>query len=140
MARRTSDRFFINMFPQPVQMDPQLADNIWSTIRHAISEIMNRNISNLSFEQLYRFPYSMLLHKYGDVLYKGLLDLLTEHWQGVAALISNADSEDFPAEIGRQWGWFTLSSADVRDVHMYLDRHYVKSKQKKTVHDLGLSL
>ena len=121
-------------------MDPQFADNIWNTIRHAISEIMNRNISNLSFEQLYRFSYNMLLHKHGDFLYKGLLDLLTEHLQGVAALISDADSEDFLPEIKRQWGWFSLSLADVRDVLMYMDRHYVKSKQKKTVHELGLSL
>ncbi|CDF37414.1 unnamed protein product [Chondrus crispus] len=116
MARPTSDRFVINMFPQPVQMNPQSADNIWSTIRHAISEIMIRNISNLSFEQLYRFSYKMLLHKHGDFLYKGLLELLTEHLQGVAALIN------------------------VRDVLMYMDRHYVKSKQTKTVHELGLSL
>lgn len=82
----------------------------------------------------------MVLHKHGDFLYNGLLDLLTEHLQGVAALISDADSEDFLPEIKRQWGWFSLSLAHVRDVLMYMDRYYVKSKQKKTVHELGLSL
>lgn len=128
------------MFPQPVQMDPQYADNTWATLRDAISEINNRNTSNLSFEQLYRFSYNMVLHKHGDFLYNGLIDLLTEHLQGVATLIKSADPPAFLPEIKRQWGWFSLSLAHVRDVLMYMDRHYVKSKQKKTVHELGLSL
>lgn len=128
------------MFPQPVQMDPQFADNTWATLRDAISEINNRNTSNLSFEQLYRFSYNMVLYKHGDFLYNGLINLLTEHLQRVAALIKSADPPAFLPEIKRQWGWFSLSLAHVRDVLMYMDRHYVKSKQKKTVHELGLSL
>ena len=81
-----------------VQMDPNYAENTWSllkvgdgpratpksrgyTLSHrlmqpllrlqgAIHEIHKQNASGLSFEELYRNAYNMVLHKYGEMLYK----------------------------------------------------------------------
>lgn len=121
-------------------MDPHFAQNTWATLCEAISEINNRNTSNLSFEQLYRFSYNMVLHRHGDYLYNGLTSLLTNHLQGVAEEVRRQDPPCFLPELRKQWGWFSLSLAHVRDVLMYMDRHYVRIKQKKPVHELGLSL
>lgn len=121
-------------------MDPHFAENTWATLHDAISEINNRNTSDLSFEQLYRFSYNMVLHRHGDYLYNGLIDLLTEHLKGVAAVVKAQDPPAFLPELKRQWAWFSLSLGHVRDVLMYMDRHYVRIKQKKPVHELGLSL
>eukprot|EP00177_Eucheuma_denticulatum_P000766 GFKZ01001381.1.p1 GENE.GFKZ01001381.1~~GFKZ01001381.1.p1 ORF type:complete len:852 (+),score=133.99 GFKZ01001381.1:654-3209(+) len=140
MARRGSNRFVISSFPPPTQMDPHFAQNTWATLREAIFEITNRNTSNLSFEQLYRFSYNMVLHRHGDYLYNGLTSLLTKHLQGVAEKVRSKDPPCFLPEIKKQWGWFSVSLAHVRDVLMYMDRHYVRTKQKKPVHELGLSL
>lgn len=138
--RSNSSRFVISCFPQPVQLDQDFADKTWQTLKHAITEINKRNTFDLSFEQLYRFSYNMVLHKHGDYLYRGLAELQTEHLNSVAAEIRSAAPPAFLPEIKRQWKWFELSLAHVRDVLMYMDRHYVKSRQKKTVHELGLSL
>lgn len=140
MSRRTTSRFVISSFPQPPQLDPHFASETWATLSDAIREINSRNTSNLSFEQLYRFSYNMVLHKHGDFLYDNLTQLLTEHLRTVAEVICAAPPPSFLHELKRQWGWFSLSLAHVRDILMYMDRHFVKSKQKKTVHELGLSL
>lgn len=140
MPRRAADRFTIASFPQPVQLDPNFAETTWATLEHAITEINKRNTSNLSFEKLYRYSYNMVLHKHGEFLYSRLTRLQTEHLQGVAALIRAADAPAFLPELLRQWSWFELSLAHVRDVLMYMDRHYVKARQQKTVYELGISL
>lgn len=133
------DRFVISAFPQPVQLDPQFAEKTWQTLKHAINEINNRNTSDLSFEQLYRFSYNMVLHNHGDFLYNGLINLQRTHLAKVAAQVRNANPSAFLAEIQRQWNWFEISLAHIRDILMYMDRNYVRS-EKKNVHDLGVSL
>lgn len=140
MPRRASDRFTIASFPTQIPVDPNFAENTWATLEHAINEINKRNTSNLSFEQLYRYSYNMVLHKHGDFLYSRLIQLQTDHLNTVAAQIRNADSPAFLHEIYRQWSWFDVSLAHVRDILMYMDRHFVKSHNIKTVYDLGVSL
>lgn len=82
----------------------------------------------------------MVLHKHGDFLYDGLTRLQTQHLHAVADIIKRAEPPAFLAEIKRQWCWFEISLAHVRDVLMYMDRHYVKPNKKKSVYELGLSL
>lgn len=140
MSRRTANRFVISPFQKQVQLDPQFADNTWHTLKNAIREINHRRTSDLSYEQLYRYSYNMVLHKHGDYLYSGLTKLLSEHLREVAAQIRAAHTENFLSEVRTQWAWFELSLGHVRDVLMYMDRTYVKSKKKKSVNDLGVSL
>jgi cullin 3 len=44
-----------------------------------MDEIHNRNASTLSFEELYRNAYNLVLHKHGNLLYAGITDRLTVH-------------------------------------------------------------
>ena len=54
-------------------------ENIWAGLKAAIQEIQKKNNSGLSFEELYRNAYTMVLHKHGDKLYNGLKEVVTEH-------------------------------------------------------------
>ena len=60
-------------------MDEKYVLTIWDLLRSAIQEIQKKNNSGLSFEELYRNAYTMVLHKHGDKLYGGLRDVVTEH-------------------------------------------------------------
>lgn len=60
-------------------MDEQFVLEIWARLKSAIQEIQKKNNSGLSFEELYRNAYTMVLHKYGDRLYNGLQDVVKEH-------------------------------------------------------------
>ena len=60
-------------------MDEKYVNNIWALLKNAIKEIQKKNNSGLSFEELYRNAYTMVLHKHGEKLYTGLRDVVTEH-------------------------------------------------------------
>ena len=44
-----------------------------------VQEIQRKNNSGLSFEELYRNAYTMVLHKHGETLYSGLREVVTNH-------------------------------------------------------------
>lgn len=66
--------FFVQM-----TMDEKYVENIWSLLKNAIQEIQKKNNSGLSFEELYRNAYTMVLHKHGERLYTGLKEVVTQH-------------------------------------------------------------
>jgi cullin 3 len=41
----------------------------WNTIRDAIQKIYAQKASQLSYEELYRTAYNLVLHKHGEMLY-----------------------------------------------------------------------
>jgi cullin 3 len=61
-------------------MDDRYVNDIWNTsLKAAIQEIQKKNNSGLSFEELYRNAYTMVLHKHGEKLYTGTREVVTEH-------------------------------------------------------------
>lgn len=62
-----------------MSMDEKFVDNIWALLKSAIQEIQKKNNSGLSFEELYRNAYTMVLHKHGERLYSGLKEVVTNH-------------------------------------------------------------
>jgi cullin 3 len=60
-------------------MDEKYVNSIWTLLKSAIQEIQKKNNSGLSFEELYRNAYTMVLHKHGEKLYTGLREVVTEH-------------------------------------------------------------
>ena len=60
-------------------MDEKYVLSIWTLLKNAIQEIQKKNNSGLSFEELYRNAYTMVLHKHGERLYNGLRDVVKEH-------------------------------------------------------------
>ena len=55
-------------------------NEIWNkSLKTAIQEIQKKNNSGLSFEELYRNAYTMVLHKHGEKLYTGTREVVIEH-------------------------------------------------------------
>ena len=50
----------------------------WEKLQDAIQQIFNENAGELSFEELYRTGYNMVLHKHGDMLYQNVETVLKE--------------------------------------------------------------
>lgn len=70
-------------------MDERYVENIWSLLKNAIQEIQKKNNSGLSFEELYRNAYTMVLHKHGERLYNGLREVVTHHLESKVKFIIN---------------------------------------------------
>ncbi|CAI9736458.1 protein phosphatase 1L-like [Octopus vulgaris] len=62
----------------PMTMDEKYVNSIWTLLRNAIQEIQKKNNSGLSFEELYRNAYTMVLHKHGEKLYTGLREFAAD--------------------------------------------------------------
>lgn len=60
-------------------MDHTTARSTWEVIAMAMDEIYQRNASQLSFEELYRYAYNLVLHKHGALLYEGVAAKINQH-------------------------------------------------------------
>ena len=45
-------------------------DSMWDVLKHSLIEIHTKNASKLSFEELYRNAYKLVLKKRGETLYE----------------------------------------------------------------------
>lgn len=55
----------------------------WNTIKEAINKIYQKQASSLSYEELYRTAYNLVLHKHGDLLYNGVKSTTIELLQPI---------------------------------------------------------
>lgn len=125
----------------PMTMDEKYVAEIWNLLKNAIQEIQRKNNSGLSFEELYRNAYTMVLHKHGERLYSGVRKVVTDHLEmkvreEVLANITN----NFLDSLNVAWNDHQIAMVMIRDILMYMDRAYVEQNNVDTVYDLGLIL
>ncbi|VDD90715.1 unnamed protein product [Enterobius vermicularis] len=125
----------------PTTMDEKYVQQIWDLLKRAIQEIQHKNNSGLSFEELYRNAYTMVLHKHGEKLYNGLKEVVTEHLRTtVRAEIEQAVNGNFLETLNRAWQDHTTAMVMIRDILMYMDRVYVQQHNVAPVYNLGLAI
>lgn len=121
-------------------MTLEQAESKWSELSLAIDEIYNNNASLLSFEVLYRNAYNMVLHKFGDLLYRGVRQSLTDHLQGIGREIASASDEMLLSQLSEHWKAQKLVLNIVKDILMYMDRTYCLPNNKTTTYEIGLEI
>jgi len=133
-------KFTIKAFRPFTQMDRTQANQIWALISRAIDEIQSRDSSHLSFEELYRNAYKLVLHKHGTVLYDGVTNKITSHLLTLTKhLASTPDATLLEATV-KCWFEHRINMIMIRDILMYMDRTYVPAQRKRPVYELGLHL
>ncbi|XP_035738748.1 cullin-3-like [Vespa mandarinia] len=123
----------------PTTMDEKYVETIWTLLKNAIQEIQKKNNSGLSFEELYRNAYTMVLHKYGERLYTGLKEVVTQHLENkVRDDVLYSLHNNFLQTLNQAWNDHTTSMVMIRDILMYMDRVYVQQNDVDNVYNLGL--
>nr|GEV29749.1 cullin-3A-like [Tanacetum cinerariifolium] len=140
MSSQKKRNFQIEAFKHRVVVDPKYAEKTWKILEHAIHEIYNHNASGLSFEELYRNAYNMVLHKFGEKLYSGLVSTMTSHLKEIALSIEASQGDLFLEELDRKWTEHNKALQMIRDILMYMDRTFIPSTHRTPVHELGLNL
>ncbi|XP_065628244.1 cullin-3A isoform X2 [Quercus suber] len=82
----------------------------------------------------------MVLHKFGEKLYSGLVTTMTSHLSDISKSIEAAQGELFLEELNRKWLDHNKALQMIRDILMYMDRTFIPSTNKTPVHELGLNL
>ncbi|XP_019868057.2 cullin-3-A isoform X2 [Aethina tumida] len=120
-------------------MDEKYVENIWALLKNAIQEIQKKNNSGLSFEELYRNAYTMVLHKHGERLYTGLKEVVTHHLEfKVREDVLKSLHNNFLMALNQAWNDHQTSMVMIRDILMYMDRVYVQQNDVDNVYNLGL--
>ena len=117
----------------------------WLLLKNAINEILTKNATDLNFnvfQELYRNAYNLVKHKYGDILYSGLNQVVDEHLKGVAAQVACANDDDsFLQSLNDAWLDHQQAMRTIRQILAYLDRVYVpQTTGCLAVCELGLTL
>ena len=117
-------------------------DKNWEILQNAISQIQNKNVSNLSYEQLYRKAYLLVIRKHGEQLYEKVAETVKEHLlqQRANLLQTSVNAEVFMQALLQEWDEHLQSMKFVGDVLMYLNRVYVKEQKRLLIYDLGIQL
>ncbi|VEU39797.1 unnamed protein product [Pseudo-nitzschia multistriata] len=123
-----------------VPMDKTVASQTWNVLAKAIDEIYNRNASKLSFEELYRNAYNLVLHKHGTLLYEGVTEKINSHLTETAEHLSNVPDTSLLEELSTTWSEHLITMIMVRDILMYMDRTYIQQQRRRPVYKLGLHL
>ena len=123
-----------------MMMDRQDATKTFDILALAIDEIYNRNASQLSFEELYRYAYNLVLQKYGNILYDGISSKLTYHLNKTLLALQQTHTSQLLESIVMAWKEHTITMVMIRDILMYMDRTYVVQQKRRTVYELGLHL
>ncbi|KAJ1896008.1 hypothetical protein LPJ66_004249 [Kickxella alabastrina] len=129
------------------QVDPEKQ---FEKIALAISEIYKHNASKLSFEELYRTAYGLVLSKNGPLLYEGVKRVLEthltermhqdilEHVLKFNTLREAAQGEALLSSIRLLWSEHVTAMLMIKDVLMYVDKVYVKTAQLPSIYDMGM--
>lgn len=137
---------------------------MWDILRSALREIHEKNASKLSFEQLYRASYKIVLKKQGDRLYDRVKEF-EEQWFGsqvmptIRKLITNnlvnitvggvsgttanerrLTGEEFLKGLKASWEDHITVMNMTTDVLMYMDRVYCADNRKASIFTTAMGL
>jgi cullin 3 len=137
---------------------------MWDILRSALREIHEKNASKLSFEQLYRASYKIVLKKQGDRLYEHVKEF-EEQWfasqvmptirklitnnlvnitqGGIASTTANErrlTGEEFLKGLKASWEDHITVMNMTTDVLMYMDRVYCADNRKASIFTTAMGL
>ncbi|CAH2448493.1 Ubiquitin-protein ligase [Komagataella phaffii CBS 7435] len=119
----------------------------WEQLDEAIKQIYQKNASTLSFEELYRKTYNLVLRKQGKFLYDNIYNSIKSHLENDVRPRMTQFMEDDKIDkavllqnMSTEWNDHLLSMRMISDFAMYLDRVYVKEAHLPLIYDIGLQL
>ena len=140
MSGAKKGKFMIKPFWPNAQMDEKQADKNWALLESAITEIHRHNASSLSFEELYRTAYNLVLHKHGEKLYTGVHSILLRHLQMMSQGVAQTSDATLLEQLQLTWEDHQVTMVMIRDILMYMDRTFVVHNKRTPVYDMGLKI
>lgn len=130
--------FSIQSFRNQARIDHNEALTLWEALHKAIDEIYNQNASKLSYEELYRNAYNLVLHKHYDLLYEGVKNVIRDHLFLSLVNISEAKNDLIIGATVHAWSFHVIAFNMIKDILMYMDRSYCVPRKKACVYTLAL--
>ncbi|KAJ2498979.1 hypothetical protein GGH96_003904 [Coemansia sp. RSA 1972] len=129
------------------QVDPQKQ---FDKLSAAIGQIYNHNVSQLSYEELFRIGYGLVQSKNGSLAYDGVKGVLESHlsdcvhrdvlvhMDAVRSNPSPATNNALLSSVRHLWSEHVTAMLVIKDVLMYVDKVYVKNANLVPVYEMGM--
>ncbi|KAL4252320.1 cullin family protein [Abortiporus biennis] len=140
----------------PKKHGPNISiDDTWAKLSVNIVEILNHRAEHLSYEENHRYGYNMVLHKNGEMLYKGTCKLLSDNLDILAKkdiiptfpssssddpIQKSQEAETLLKALKKVWDDHKSGLTKLRDVLRYMDRVYTKAAGVPEIWDAGMLL
>ena len=112
----------------------------WATIKDTIVKIYAQKASSLSYEELYRTGYYLVLYKHGEMLYENVKKTSVEMLQPIAVKLIAVPDEDLLKEITNVWALEKNVIIMIKDILLYMDKNFVpKMKNYQNVQAMQTS-
>jgi len=109
---------------------PQKANESWSLLSKAIDKIYEKQSSKLSYEELYRNVYYLVLNKYGEFAYTNLELSLELNIRKVYDRINSAMNDaNLLQSFALIWQDAKFMIKAIRDIFLYLEKNYIPNKK-----------
>ncbi|OTA97489.1 hypothetical protein M434DRAFT_391946 [Hypoxylon sp. CO27-5] len=139
-------------------------EQCWEKLREALRDIHTRNAGNLSFEQLYRYSYKIVLKKAGEKLYDrikqfeekwfadevippiralittNLVSVTLEEVPGTSVVERRSMGEKFLKGVRTSWENHNMSMNMIADILMYLERGYSQDHSRPPIYAATIGL
>jgi cullin 3 len=120
-------------------MAKDLVTQHWETLKDAIYKIHSKQASILSYEELYRTAYNLVLHKHGEMLYNNVKTTTAELMKPMAdEILSKADDELIKC-LNKLWADQKLCIIMIKDILLYMNKNYVPKVKLKPVEQMQTS-
>lgn len=125
-----------------VEFDQAQADTAWAFLNDGINKINEKQSFTLSYEELYRNAYYLILHRYGDMTYKNLTRALEQNITKYFQKLNSLQDEDFLIHLQNIWFDAKLMIKIIKNIFLYMDKNYVplKDSSVKPVLILGYEI
>ncbi|KAI2472386.1 putative cullulin 3 [Annulohypoxylon bovei var. microspora] len=139
-------------------------EQCWEKLREALRDIHTRNAGKLSFEQLYRYSYKIVLKKSGAKLYDrvkqfeeewfaeeiippiralittNLVSITLDEARGTSVVERRAMGEKFLKGVRTSWENHNMSMNMIADILMYLERGYDRDHNRPLIYATTIGL
>ncbi|KAJ6245965.1 cullin-3a-related [Anaeramoeba flamelloides] len=125
-------------FLEQNNMDKKQLERSWHLIRKAFQKIYKFKSATLSYEEIYRTTYNLVVGKQAELLYTRISELIEEQAQNCSKLICELTEERMLIETCNSWVNYQLQHQMIHDLFLYLDRSYSQKKNKKKIYQLAM--
>lgn len=98
----------------------------WQTIRDAIVKIYAQKASTLSYEELYKTCYQLVLYKHGQMLYENVKKTTIEMLQPICQKLLDTSDEELLKEITSQWTLEKQVIRVIKEILLYMDKNFAR--------------
>ncbi|KAG2379126.1 hypothetical protein C9374_007764 [Naegleria lovaniensis] len=106
----------------------------WVLLKQAIQQIYAKKSSDLSYEELYRSAYKIVLNRHGELLYNNVETCMREHIDSLMSdTLRRCSDELFLKTICNVWEEYKTETSVISSVLMYLNTNYVQKQQQQQI-------